>query len=1390
MSTRKTDSFLTPMAVRVDESAGAMSISPSGRDIVLASRNGLYVIDIDNTYNPPRWFHHLTSWEVADVQWSPHSSRSSWVVSTSNQKALLWDLAKPSGRAIEKIIHGHSRAITDINFHSQRPEILATSSIDSYIHCWDLRDARKPTHSYADFFSGANQVKWNRHNPHILASSHDTRILVWDDRFNSLPVHTIQAHKRKINGLDFSRTSPYLLLSCSNDYTVKQWDLESKENSDKGIPKFTIQTDFPVGRARHTPFGTGCAVMPLRGGNNSVYLIDISSKKRPTHSSTSLDSVHEFSAHTAPVKEFLWRSRNGENPEVEDRQFQLITWAKDNDVRFWPVKKPTLEKVGYVKGLPIPVKLTRYGADYISYHPEPTFKSKVSETPTFKIQNTSSLGSSPKPSVQMRTGSYLSANMQMSQSYKDRHLPFLHATHNSNKRTRQEKYQRKTGPAIMTRSSGPSAFAFNYGRSSLDWLNGVRIGQSALEDITDDYQYEDNDNNDSNNPSALISNLGDEITQFNQKFPLIVFQKILVSEGEIIMKVNTSSTILTGNYENPNDLVTLTVTVKFPPEYPSKPPEFNIVENYKVSSEAIHDLIYELSLFAKNCAKKNMYCLEPCMRIILGEKIAFNENSNEFLGVNPNDDGDENPEVNSKLLDDEEDEEFLPLSPVASSVVDFNHLESTAPRKLMKQNARTCGGYWSKTGLLVCFFSSKPKKNFGNEDGPSYSGIDNLLVRVPSASNDLMTDSYDLGSDADDDIDSFAYFSSDNEGSVDSFRLTKLAVTYDQFAVWSNVRGPNGRKQSNKFNFSHYGPNSTTGRSQGTNSKFLSHNENALKNRIKIVNHYRYLIPARPELAKEYEIMGYPPHLLCQHNSKIAEKYNCPELANCWKLLEMILATEVPLSAPDKIFFEVFMNKKTGNDSAFQDIITYMNGGFQWGNHPFGRQWLIDQLFDYFEKRQDPQMLANMSCILLTVPLYHPNPIPSFSGPPTPSLFIQVPRHKRNTSNFYMDSMLSSPKLNFEELTQMNEEIIQVASAAVPSLARSTGSNSTATAMALQSNNHLSNVNKSRNWYDSVDSDFQETDTIKEETPLGNGPASPERVPTAANYPQVLSSRTESFIQHPQTSGRLNGNPNNLSGALSDADLNLSHMFGTNPATRPMSRNSYCETHSMTGVRGGLAPGALHTMHGSLAQGVGFTYINKELMDDGESLEPIPLLDQYKDSRYKSYRMQYAGLLFSWGLQIESLEVLKFNYMVNPEMYHTNSNSNNRNKTQHHYNKRLSRDDSKSSFYPETKRPERSIFDGFHYSDIRFFNDVSRECQFCFLSVTPHERYFFCLNCEHILHVQCAEEWFTTPVSPLLYGDGDKEISEEYNFECPSGCGCNCMDTIKSKAYDKALPKQ
>jgi len=238
---------------------------------------------------------------------------------------LIWNLFLTGRTSIEHVLRSHYRAITDINWHTTDPDIVVSTGIDSWLWAWDLRVIQKPVMGLCAFGSGGTQVKWNRQNGHILASSHQNEVLVWDRRKGTLPISRIKAHTAKIYGIDWAHDRSNEIVTCSLDKTIKVWDTQTFE------PKITIETAYPVWRARDLPFGRGLLSLPQRG-ETALELYGHENPKVP---------VEIYAGHADVVKEFVWR-RGG--PDSSD--FQLITWSKDKTLRFWPVDAEVMQKVG------------------------------------------------------------------------------------------------------------------------------------------------------------------------------------------------------------------------------------------------------------------------------------------------------------------------------------------------------------------------------------------------------------------------------------------------------------------------------------------------------------------------------------------------------------------------------------------------------------------------------------------------------------------------------------------------------------------------------------------------------------------------------------------------------------------------------------------------------------------------------------------------------------------------------------------------------------------------------------------------------------------------------------------------------------------------------------
>lgn len=247
---------------------------------------------------------------------------------------------------------------------------MATVGMDAGIRGWDLRAWDKPFMRVCAWGVAGTQIKWNRQHEHIFATAHGKEVLIWDDRKGSVPVVVIKAHDAKIYGIDWDREHRHKLVTCSLDKTIKYWtvpELSSQvANADvefyhslpaPSTPTHTISTSYPVWRARNLPFGHGVLALPQRG-QEDLDMFGYSSSSQPAQT---------FEGHDDVVKEFVWRSRGGEDSSCEDREFQLVTWSKDRTLRIWPVAPDILERVGYKYGAPIKVLQSRKGAPDITY---------------------------------------------------------------------------------------------------------------------------------------------------------------------------------------------------------------------------------------------------------------------------------------------------------------------------------------------------------------------------------------------------------------------------------------------------------------------------------------------------------------------------------------------------------------------------------------------------------------------------------------------------------------------------------------------------------------------------------------------------------------------------------------------------------------------------------------------------------------------------------------------------------------------------------------------------------------------------------------------------------------------------------------------------------------
>lgn len=520
----------------------------------------------------------------------------------------------PSSTAVEHLLDAHTRAITDINWSPFHPEMLASCSVDTWTWVWDLRMAgrgsTRPAQGFSAWNASMTQVKWNRSTDHRLAASCDNKVLIWDDRFGALPLATLESHHSKVYGLDWSpdrERGRDQLMTCSLDGTIKYWDLNS-DTSRTALanqaritePMYTIETPQPVWRARHLPFGHGAMSVAQRGD------------AAPSMWKYGADEpVHRFVGHTDIVKEFLFRTKGGADSSHDDRDFQLITWSKDQTLRLWPITDHMLRSVGHVHGAPM--QQVVIGSSDTAL---PSNAVRSSSIPSFLPSDSpeacspSSISSESHPFVRPSSIRSLPLDMQSVSSMEKvlpRSLP-LQSTHiprekPQNRTPDKQKRPKAMGPQMRYKHKDNNLLALD----AVEWMAHVRMGEPCQN--TDDGDVSDSTR--STLPAVDASVLPHEILRVNSRFPNML--------ESIDIARRRCTVALSGPWHEQGDgtLAYLRVIFTFPPNYPMEPPAIEIERNATIPFKTRADIYRSLVDILEDKAAQNALSLEACIAYLL-----------------------------------------------------------------------------------------------------------------------------------------------------------------------------------------------------------------------------------------------------------------------------------------------------------------------------------------------------------------------------------------------------------------------------------------------------------------------------------------------------------------------------------------------------------------------------------------------------------------------------------------------------------------------------------------------------------------------------------------------------------------------------------------------------
>lgn len=1202
------DSFDADGTIHVDGLVGSATISPSGRDVALASPEGLAIIDLDSPYSPPRRLSsHGLPWLVVDVQWSPFAARDYWVASTANHRCLVWNLNlrdDSTSGAIEHSLQGHSRAITDINFSAHHPDSLATCSVDGYVHCWDLRRPRQPAVTFCDWFAGATQVKYSRQDPFMIASAHDRLLHIWDERKCSEPVKTISAHTSKIYGIDWNRTRASAIVTCSLDKSIKFWDYEREGD----VPERVIRTDFPVWRARHTPFGEGVLAMPQNEPGH-LYLFD-QRMYEGTPDDGPVDPVAVFDGHgDHKAKEFLWRTRGAISDDgLDNREFQLVSWGEDNKLRLNRPDPSILERVGFSKGMEAgKLVLTRKGA-------------------TYKTFRTVDDGSRHRRAATMSDPR--SAGMRQSALTMGMKTPMY-----------------RTGPSWR----GPSMKAKNAGTTKVDrsqaqmhWMRGITMTKRKLSSDSPQRTA----SKDSSMFGPLLQNdywgepetLQEEFVRISEQLPNVKWDSIDMDN----LILNAS---LKGPWGVEGDDIFLKVKVDIPHAYPkSKAPRFIIEKNAFMPEGVLEKLEREVHQIAEQYLRRKQNCLAAAFSYLLGE-ADLAASTTFFKNVR---DLDDDIDVLADESSSEDSDIEIPAGGSASmsqeltASTDIENTLAPIARPAVPPVYRTCGGRFSNDGRLVCFFPTKEARALlfspndatlkeRPKDQPTFAGFGRLAEDSGPSRKRYM----DGEASANDDLSALSDDSDDSSSSSDLELTTmhKISLWYRPGRRFHKTWSANESLRS-----SGGGTGAGTGTGTGTSRRRTGRSKNVIS-----LFDIRDMLPSKKQFAEEYIIFGDGAQV-CEHNAQVAERYGYFDLVSIWKYAALLLRSDIPLelrNPPQKnksvlvIAKDVLSRYRDDDYPETRDEL--LRGRVKWGNHPLAQEFVHD-LFEYFEQLADVQMLAMLSCIFGesstedAVPYAEsrlpepetplPMKAPSFSleyfptsavdwGFPTRSGFssaVQTPRTAQTPL------ILSDPQS--PDILWMGEPGSQ---------SHSTGE----TPPHRLLKDYLGEVDHTQ----SLSTSPTDRSIRRSQSALAST--------LASGFSRGFTSMTSS-----SPPGRKRPSPAEaiLSHIPSNITWGGSTYFGGQPESTETARTSVSDDDFRRDEIVSMLPVSITV-----------TVENETAFDDDGWLS-TPLLDASRNPDYASYRYAYAEMLQMWQLPLARLEIMKFNVLKEDKLNNSNQN--------------------------------------------------------------------------------------------------------------------------------------
>ncbi|KAL7753295.1 hypothetical protein RI367_001070 [Sorochytrium milnesiophthora] len=602
---------------------------------------------------------------------------------------------------VETVLTGHTQAITNLDWSSCQPDILASCALDSFVLMWDLRRPARPANAFSAWHGGSTHVKWNPKNTWILASSHSSKIFLWDIRKGSVPLTVMNAHSSSVFDIAWSHANENELVSSSRDKTVKFWNIIEPERCQD-----VIELGSAAWRTKYTPFGLGVAVVPQEAGSVGVSFWNRSDLSR---------SVFETVGSSSGVAEIDWRACTA--GDADRTQYQMLTWSRDRVLQLW-----TLDNVSAVSA----GDMTASGG---------SIWGEASVSPLAHL-------SEPHPGLPVIAPRRRSKRVR---SYRDQ--AGQHNNLRASKQLLSPRQPNHSSTYVVPSLTGTSATATTQSDEMVSQLTAVRRTSRRGNEPGKKAQAEESTGQSrSKREGLLLRNLKEEIVWISGRYSNVKFDKVDIPK-------RTCSLILRGPWGNNGCDVMVQANFQFPEKYPDMydAPSVELPNQGDIPAAIRQKLYQSLNDIIERNVSRARPCLEACIRYLLGQsgqKLQDTQQpgdseaitarlpqspdflSSDDLGANESDSNDDDV-MDSLAWSGDEDLADAPrrlkarAASHSSSIHGQAHHRTTSHKRVLKSDGvramvrdgpeksdqnvpfpRLCSAVWSPGGKLVYFFSS------------------------------------------------------------------------------------------------------------------------------------------------------------------------------------------------------------------------------------------------------------------------------------------------------------------------------------------------------------------------------------------------------------------------------------------------------------------------------------------------------------------------------------------------------------------------------------------------------------------------------------------------------------------------------------------------------------